>query len=152
MTFPVRVFPVLPYRSVFPCPRLPSFPITRAKLSATWNPSGQIVTTAIATNQAAAPGGMGGGTLFCVKNKWRHLTAWVAAFGCTLFCAKTQVAAPGGMGGGIWRHLVLCKNTGGTSPPLGLYNIRYNEGPGWEAQHLALYGGWGPIWGGAFLR
>ena len=57
--------------------------------------------------QVAAPGGMGGGTLLCVK---------------------TEVAAPGGMGGGILRHLVLCKNTsGGTSPRLGLYNIKYNE-------------------------
>ena len=47
----------------------------------------------------AAPGGMGGGTLFCVK---------------------AHVAAPGGMGGGIWRHLVLCINTSsGTSPRLG---------------------------------
>ena len=58
-------------------------------------------------NSSGGTGGMGGGTLFCVK---------------------AQVAAPDGMGGGIWRHLVLCKNTsGGTSPRLGLYNIKYNE-------------------------
>ena len=66
-----------------------------------------------------------GGTLFCVKTQ---VVALGGMGGGTLFCVKTQVAPPGGMGGGIWRHLVLCKNTsGGTSPRLGLYNIKYNE-------------------------